>query len=264
MELGRRLGIGTWIKSQKLLAYQLVKYRHREGWTHSDLLRLSHPVPTQETTDLLAFAVGKPSSGTLPSIVEGYLRAREAQSPEDSARLIIEYSLPRECVKTEHLGEPEVLSALLESMPLTAMIRNLGTLTAAGVVTPFSEGTMKVTHELGNSKRIRTSRIHPMALFLALTTYASGRGVRGRGKWTPVQSVVDALDAAIYDSLDNVTPSGKRLLVAIDVSGSMRQFASAAPMSAAAAAGAMALIMAKTEPNNLIVGINTAPVEASN
>ena len=100
-----------------------------------------------------------------------------------------------------------------------------------------------------------------MAIFLALCTYAAGHGVRGTGSWTPAQQVVDALDAAFYDALSNVTPTNRRLLLAVDVSGSMRQNVAGTPVSAAAAAGAMALIVARTEPNHLVLGVNTAPVE---
>lgn len=260
---GTRTAVGKWYvdKQPDDLAYQLVKYRQREGWTHADLLRLSHPKPTAATTDLLAFAANKPTEAVLPSVVEGYRKARVAASPEESALLIREYQLPRECVRTEHLGEPEVLSALLDSMPLTAMIRSLGVLSAAGVVAPFSEGTKKVVGELANADRLKRSRVHPIVLFLALMTYASGRGVKGRGTWTPVQQVVDALDDAFYSSLENVRPIGKRVLLAIDVSGSMRQVVTGAPFSAASAAAAMALIVARTEPDHQFVGINTKPVE---
>jgi 60 kDa SS-A/Ro ribonucleoprotein len=260
---GARKAVARWYVSKDAddLAYQLVKYRQRGGWTHADLLRLSHPQPSATSGPLLAFAADKPTGVALPRIVEGYLRAKDAPTPEESAALVLEYGLPRECVRTEHLGTPEVLAALLASMPMTAMIRNLGNLTSAGVVAPFSEGANKVVTELGDRDRIRRSRVHPMALFLALVTYASGRGLRGAGVWTPVQQVVDALDAAFYSALDNVEPTNLRLAIAVDVSGSMKQAVIGAPVTAASAAAAMALIVARTEPNHLIVGVNTKPVE---
>lgn len=260
---GARRAVGEWYSSKEVddLAYQLVKYRQRGGWTHADVLRLSHPRPKRDTAALLAFAANKWAEGELPPIVVGYLEARDAATPEDSARLVLEYGLPRECVRTEHLGEPVVLEALLKSMPLTALIRNLGNLTRAGVVTPFAENTKTVLGHLSDSERLRRSRVHPMAIFLALCTYSAGHGVRGTGSWTPVQQVVDALDAAFYATLSNVAPTNRRLLLAVDVSGSMTQSVAGTPVSAAAAAGAMALIVARTEPNHLLLGVNTAPVE---
>lgn len=181
---GARTAVGNWYqtKDPASLAYQLVKYRQRGGWTHGDLLRLSHPRPTAETADLLAFAANKSTGGPLPSIVEGYLKACHAGTPEDSARLVAEYGLPRECVRTEHLGEPVVLSALLDSMPVTALIRNLGNLTRAGVVSPLSDGGRAVVERLSDVDGLGRSRVHPMAIFLALRTYASGP--RGAGCWS--------------------------------------------------------------------------------
>ncbi len=63
--------------------------------------------------------------------------------------------------------------------------------------------------------------MHPIAVLAALRTYAAGRGARGRSEWSPVREVVDALDAAFYAAFGNVEPAGKRLLLALDVSGSM-------------------------------------------
>jgi 60 kDa SS-A/Ro ribonucleoprotein len=260
---GARTAVGRWYsaKGPDLLGYQLVKYRQRNGWAHSDLLRLSHPRPTGQTAALLAFAANKPVEGELPRVVEGYLKAAQAATPAESANLVREYQLPRECVRTEHLGEPAVLEALLEPMPLTALVRNLGNLTAAGVVAPFSDATKLVADKLSDIDHLRRSRLHPMTIFLALATYASGRGARGSGAWTPVQQIVDALDAAFYAAAANVIPTGKRLLVAIDVSGSMQAPVMGAPVSAAEAAAAMALVLARTEPGHVVLGVNTGPVE---
>ena len=65
--------------------------------------------------------------------------------------------------------------------------------------------------------------MHPIAVLAALRTYAAGRGARGGNEWNPVRAIVDALDAAFYTAFENVEPAGKRLLLALDVSGSMEQ-----------------------------------------
>ena len=48
---GLRRAIGTWYTNmdERRLAYQLVKYRQRNGWTHTDTLRKAHPNPLNET-----------------------------------------------------------------------------------------------------------------------------------------------------------------------------------------------------------------------
>src|SRR3954453_14183623 len=122
----------------------------------------------------------------LPRLLEGFARAQEAASPRDTAALVREYRLPREALKPEHLTSPEVWEALLVQMPMTALIRNLATMTRVGVIAPGSDGTAKAVAQLGDAERIRRARVHPIAVLAALRTYASGRGARGRGEWSPV------------------------------------------------------------------------------
>src|SRR5207249_1997566 len=83
--------------------------------------------------------------------------------------------------------------ALLDDMPMTALVRNLATMTRVGALAPGSAGTAKVVTQLGDRERIHKARVHPIALLAALRTYAAGRGVRGRHSWTPVTAIADAL-----------------------------------------------------------------------
>ena len=229
-----RRAVGRWYAAQPVeaLAYQAVKYRQRAGVTHRDLLRLSHPGrrvgagnPALDVSDeharLFEWIVRGGETEGLPALVEGFVRAQEAATPREAAALVREYRLPREALQPEHLTSPEVWEALLEDMPMTALIRNLATMTRVGVLAPGSDGTATAVAQLGDVERIRRARVHPIAVLAALRTYASGRGARGRGEWTPVREVVDALDAAFYAAFGNVEPTGKRALLALDVSGSM-------------------------------------------
>ena len=132
---------------------------------------------------------------------------------------------------------------------MTALVRNLATMTRVGVLTPGSDGTAKAVAQLGDRERIRQARVHPIALLSALRTYAAGRGVRGKHTWTPVGEIVDALDAAFYTAFENVEPTGKRLLLALDVSGSMQSGAVAGVpgLTPRVASAALALVTAATE-----------------
>jgi 60 kDa SS-A/Ro ribonucleoprotein len=247
-----------------------VKYRQREGVTHRDLLRLAHPAgrvsagnPTlgvsAEHARLFEWIVRGGSSDGLPRIVEGFARAQVADKPRETAELVREYRLPREAMKTEHLASPVVWEALLEEMPITALIRNLATMTRVGLLDSGSAATAEVVAQLGDADRIRRARVHPIAVLAALRTYASGRGVRGRNEWRPVRHIVDALDAAFYMAFGNVTPTGKRLLLALDVSGSMQTgwVAGIPGLSPRDASAALALVTAATEHDVEIVGFYT-------
>jgi 60 kDa SS-A/Ro ribonucleoprotein len=264
-----RRAVGRWYAARSVdaLAYQAVKYRQREGVTHRDLLRLAHPAervtagnPTLEVSPeharLFEWIVRGGDAEGLPRVVEGFVRAQAAESPRETAALVREYGLPREAVQSEHLASPEVWGALLEDMPMTAMIRNLATMTRVGVVAPGSAGTARVVARLGDRERIRHARVHPIALLAALRTYAAGHGARGRHTWNPVREVVDALDAAFYKAFDNVEPTGKRLLLALDVSGSMTwgDVAGVPGLPPRDASAALALVTAATEERYEIVG----------
>ncbi len=264
-----RRAVGRWYAAQPVeaIAYQAVKYRQREDVTHRDLLRLAHPAeqvsagnPTLEVSReharLFEWVVRGGETDGLPRVVEGFVRAQVAETSAETAELVRDYRLPREALKSEHLTSAEVWEALLEDMPMTAMIRNLATMTRVGVLTPGSAGTAKVIGQLGDGARIRHARVHPIALLAALHTYAAGRGVRGRNEWNPVREVVDALDAAFYTAFENVEPAGKRLLLALDVSASMTGdwVADVPGLTPRDASAALALVTAATEPRYEVVG----------
>jgi 60 kDa SS-A/Ro ribonucleoprotein len=72
-----------------------------------------------------------------------------------------------------------------------------------------------------------------------------------------VPQVVSALDGAFYKAFENVEPTGKRHVLALDVSSSMGSHFNNSPMSAAEAAAAMSMVTARTEPNYYTMGFAT-------
>lgn len=259
---GLRRGVAAWYDRDDL-DYQLVKYRQRDGWTHRDVLRLAHPkAKTPEQQAAFAFAVGKPT-GTLPGkSIEAFERAQAAETPKQTRDLILEYgsALPREALKTDHLNKPEVWEALLSvGMPITALIRNLATMTKIGLIAPQSHATGLVLEALSNPDRLRKGRVHPIQVLSALLTYGRGQGVRGSATWQPVTSVIDALDKAFYLTFGNVEPTGKNTMLALDVSGSMGsgEIAGVPGLSPRIGSAAMALITAAVEKDPYIVGFTS-------
>jgi 60 kDa SS-A/Ro ribonucleoprotein len=99
-----------------------------------------------------------------------------------------------------------------------------------------------------------------MQIMKAWQTYTKGTGMRST--WKPLPSIRDALDEAFYAAYDNVVPSGKRTLLAVDVSGSMTMHSVAGMdgMTARSAAAAMALVTAATEPRHEIVAFSAKVV----
>ncbi|MFN3650609.1 MAG: TROVE domain-containing protein [Armatimonadota bacterium] len=257
---GLRRAVAAWYQEKPVgaLALQAVKYQQRDRWSHRDLLRLAHPVPADEDRTALyrwvtrgweperADRFGR--EGEL-ALVGGFEAVKAAATAAEVAECIRTYRLPREAVPTQWLTDREVWRALLEEMPMTALIRNLATLTRVGLVTPGSVGTRKVVEQLGDRERLRKARVHPIQVLSALKTYASGKGVRSDQSWAPVPQVVDALDAAFYAAFRNVEPTGKRWLLALDVSGSMEcgVIAGCPGLTPRVASAAMALVTAAVE-----------------
>lgn len=252
-----RWAVANWYRQNpEQLALQAIKYRQRDGWSHRDLLRLAHPVAnSEEVSGIYRWIVTGKDSGD--PLIEGFERAQASTSPHETARIIRECNnLPREALLTEHLIDPEVWRALLEKgMPVMAMTRNLANMTRAGVI----QGAYRsiITDALNNQDLIRKSRLHPMALLIALRTYTVGHGMRGTNTWTPVPDVIDALDAAFYLAFDNVEPTGKNHLLALDVSGSMAAGGIAGSfLTPREASVAMALVTLHAEQNVEVMGFS--------
>ena len=281
---GLRQAVGRWYtdRGADALAHQAVKYQQRDGWSHGDLLRLAHPQAPSAQHDAVfrwmlagANALGErevkrkvrgenrvakyAATGVLPEMVQAFEQAKRAEKAGDIVKLIGEADLPREAIPTQWLNEPVVWEALLERMPLTALIRNLGKMTSLGVLAPFSEAKRVIVAKLRDETALKRARIHPLAVLVAHKIYAQGRGDKGSLRWNPVQAVVDALDEAFYATFTNVEPCGKPVVLALDVSGSMAgSMIAGSCISAREASAAMALITAATEPEHEIIAFSAA------
>jgi len=254
---GLRRAVGAWYldRDPDALAYQLVKYQQRDGWSHRDLLRLAKPRPERgSATDLaLAWAVGK-AEGQLadatPALLRAHRAALAAASPEHSAELVASAGLPWEALRSEHLRSDVVWRALIPTMGVGALARNLARLTTNGTLQPGNDATGEVIRRLTDAEQIRRARLHPLAVLTALMTYKAGRGMRGRQAWEPIAAIVDALDEAFPLAFGNIEAAGVRTMVALDVSGSMTMGAigGVIGLSPRVASAAMAAVTLASEP----------------
>src|SRR5438552_2151326 len=285
---GLRIAVGRWYVSREAdeLAHQAVKYQQRDGWSHGDLLRLAHPkAPSREheavfrwmltgrSSASLAESLGErevkrkvrgedrvaryAAVGSLPKLIEAFERVKRTSNVIEVVKLIDEFDLPREAIPTQWLNEVAVWDALLVRMPMTAMIRNLGKMTAIGLIKPFSDAKKLVLRKLKDETALKRSRIHPLAVLVAQKIYAQGHGDKGALKWSPVSAIVDALDGAFYATFSNVEPCNKPVLLALDVSGSMDGSKIVGScLSAREASATMALVTAATEQEFHIMGFS--------
>ena len=219
-------------------AYQVLKYKQREGWSQRDLIRLAHVQHsgTPEHQALWEYVAKGTVGDCLPLLVHDAAAAHRVLAPvlgqapstkmqvDAWVRLIFgNRSLSWEMLPSEALAHADVWRALAENgnLPPGALIRNLGRMTVNGAIKPMDAFTNHLAARIADEEKLARARIHPVNVLIAMKTYARGHGQRGKGSWTPVPKVVDALDAAFYSAFGNVEPSGKRTMIALDVSGSM-------------------------------------------
>jgi 60 kDa SS-A/Ro ribonucleoprotein len=261
---GLRSAVGHWYVNKPVseLAYQMLKYQNRNGWAHRDLLRLAHPKAADPVQNaLFRWAVDGELGDVVPdelAQLQGFELARKASSESEIVRLVEDYRLTQEMVPSKWKTSGAVWEALLNEMPYTAMVRNLGKLTTVGVVAPQSAAAALVVARLIDRNRLKRSKVHPIALLAALLVYKQGRSERGKLRWAPVASVIDALDEAFHLAFDNVQPAGSRMYVAIDASGSMQSsICNGMPfVSAAMGSVALAMVFARTEPNAILAAFH--------
>jgi 60 kDa SS-A/Ro ribonucleoprotein len=279
---GLRNAVGRWYVSREAddLAFQVVKYQQRDGWSHGDLLRLAHPkAPTRDHEVIFRWILaganglgkrtvtrrvqGEPrvakyaKVGELPQRIAVFEQAKRASTKAEIVKLITEHNLPREAIPTQWLNQLEVWDALLQHMPTTALIRNLGKMTSLRLLKPLSDAAKLVVTRLSDEQALQRARIHPLAVLMAEKVYAQGHGEKGDLKWKPVSKIVDALDAAFYATFSNVEPCGRPVLLALDVSGSMEASRIAGScLTAREASAAMALLTAATEPECEIIAFS--------
>jgi 60 kDa SS-A/Ro ribonucleoprotein len=287
---GLKKAVQLWFKGRKseTLALQLVKYRQREGWSMKDVLRLAKPVPETEVQGKLfgwtakrekaewakahvapgdkaldfvwaaeqAMATKFVAEAVTDEKVKAVIAEANGVSVKKLVELIVTHRLPREALPTEALDKVEVWEALLQEMPMTAMIRNLGTMSKIGLLKPLSAAEKLVYQRLTDAERLRGAKVHPIQMLSALRTYSSGRGVRSSASWTVSQKVVEALDEAFELSFGVIEPAGTRHLLGLDVSGSMSggEIAGVPGLSPSAATAALAVVAARTEPWTAIMG----------
>lgn len=253
----KRNSIADWYTSKDAdqLAYQAVKYRQRDGWTHRDLFRLAHPKGVDQNVG--NFILGKDVEPGV-NIIDGFRAAQAAGSVKETLEVIAAYkNLPWEALRTEHLTDARVWKALFYNgaMGQTAVLRNVSRLQKNGAFDDlvFAGDYAKA---LSDRERIVKGRMHPVAYANALGVYGKGGAqvdyysYASRPGFTPNAKILGALEDGFYASFDAVEPSNKPTMLAVDVSGSMTWGAPAGlvGLTYLEAAAVMAMVTLRTEP----------------
>lgn len=263
-----REGVANWYGrlDTDRLASQVIKYQQRDGWSHRDALRLSHPNPHDDEVRnnlykyIVKGAEGIKQGDKMPRLVIAFEKAKTADT-KTLIKLITDYDLTREMIPTEKLNNVEVWEALLQNMPATAMIRNLGKMTNLGVLNSYGNaGTLKVVETLTDEEILKKARVHPLTILVALNQYNQGKGDKGSLTWSPIPQIKNALNEAFYLAFGHLESSNKNTMLAIDISGSMTWDTAricGTSLKAREGAAAMAMVSLRTEPGAFVTAFTS-------
>ncbi|WP_034263581.1 TROVE domain-containing protein [Actinospica robiniae] len=242
-----------------------------ESFSLRDVLRIGHPkAESPERRALFGWItgnVGEDEARQLLPSVDAFLTAKAVASPAEAVDVVTRRGVPWEFLPDAVLTEPEVWDALIDTVGMTALIRNLARMTRIGTLTPMGEATRRAAARLTDRNALAAGRIHPLDVYLALRVYGSGvsrpNSKVPAQKWTPVPEIKDSLEEAFDLSFGHVEPSNKRLLIAVDSSGSMTfrsMMASGSPLGTTyQVACTMATILARIERGNAyVIDVDTA------
>ena len=238
---GLRSAIASWYLSKPAgeLAFQIMNDCGAGGWTHADLIRLSHPKAENPALNAVFQWAVDGALGHLATadIRHGELRqvyaweqVKNAKIESDVVRWIEEDRLTHEMIPPEWKQSARVWEALLEHMPYPAMLDQLGKMTEAGLLGGHSAATALVVARLMDRRRVVNAKVHPIALLTALLAYGQSHGAA---------NILKALEDAFYMAMDNVEPSGRRIYLAIDPAAPLQLAAAMAMMVVRKEAGAM-------------------------
>lgn len=270
-------------KGSHHLALQVTKYRERNGYSHDYVIRGVRPFGHTHVHGAIYRWIRRGMTGLgpriidrsqpgrehskdypavneslLPDIIHTYEEVKRTTDRATLVKLIREKAVPREFLEGSHsdaLTDPAVWDALLERMPMMAMVRSLVRMSNTGLIKPLSEASKLIASRLTNPEYVQASKIHPVSLLMAASVYGGGiyeKGNRlvGSGmKSLPDSQIVAALDEAFYHAFGAVAPAGNNHLIAIDVSGSMTwSFLAGTNLDPREGAAALATVLVRTEP----------------
>lgn len=214
-------------RAPEQVLYQYTKYSNRNGWAHKDIVHLAHVKPTTEQLQaLFSHMFGKTNDSDLAEVFPQYqsdIDLRQISSVNEALTII--RNNPRvqwEQIPTQFLKEGAVWEALLPNMGMTALIRSLGRMSAAGVFgSTLSASTKTAISRLTNKEELKKAMIHPIQALTAWSTYGKGYSVKGKTTWNTNSRILAALEETYLLSFSNAPKTGLNYYIGVDTSGSM-------------------------------------------
>lgn len=214
-------------KTAEQLAYQCVKYRSRHGYTHRDMLRLSHPKGLDANSADFILNGTAMYSGDL---YDGFQKMQAARNENEVIAVLNAFrNLPWETIPTVFLTFPSVWKALFYNGQLNgqALLRNMKRLNGLKAFDDMCF-TADVSRRLCDTEMLMKTRLHPMQYLFALGANGAlvpAYGWSSYGRTTPHAplnpQIEGALEDGFYRAFEYADISSARTLIGVDVSGSM-------------------------------------------
>ncbi|CAB1325837.1 unnamed protein product [Coregonus sp. 'balchen'] len=196
-----RKAVSNWYNEQDAmsLALAVTKYRTRGGWSHQDLLRLSHTKPANEAGE----------------------KVKHSADEIEVTHLIEEHRLEREQLLTDHLKSKEVWKALLKE--IKSVLRTLGKMTADQVLKPGSSDVAavckRIQSEAALKKNVEPAGKH-FAVVVDISTSLSSI-VQGTSVSTAVTAAALAMVIVRTEAETQVLAYSEGAIVPCTISGDM-------------------------------------------
>ena len=249
--------IAEWYQSKSYseLMYHITKYQTRHTWSHKDILRLSHVKPKNDTYNDIFKYITRNQLSDNPEL--DYLRIFENLKSEYNIDKVVEdikqYNFVKEQIPYNLLNEQKIWVALIKGMPITSLLKSLNKITSLHILDDYPDMLQLI------KRKIDTTYVHPLQLLITLKTYTKGVGMKGGLTWIPHQEIVNLLNSVFYASFEKLVPTNKRILLALDVSGSMswNTICGIESLTAAEVACAMAMMFDFVEKDVDIMGFSS-------
>lgn len=276
---GWRKAVNDWYLSKDALelAKCVTRYKGRYGWTHKDIIKLSHP----KTSDIAKQAVFKyvlfglketqKEFGDKPEAVEvvNYIQSVEdfkhCEDELQAARLLEIHNLTLDHVPGHMLKSEEVWNSLIPTMSLTMLFNSLQRIHNIGILKPNATAVDKIIDAISDQDKLASEKIHPALVHITIKNYEkSGKPlsfekqrVKNAAKkpspppLKPNRKIIEALYKTLGYSFNSLEPTGLRYMITIDMNKAMQDSPAwqCGNVSAAEAGCLIALCLLRCEQN---------------
>ncbi|KAF5287674.1 hypothetical protein FQA39_LY15774 [Lamprigera yunnana] len=232
-------------KDPLVLAYEVTLTKGYHSWTHKDLMKLIHYrcdsilikivmiYVMHGIEEAKVFAERNTEAAEIMTILTNVTRLKRSENEALIANLIPKLQCNLKQIPTFYHHSELIWKALVPELSVTDLLLHLTKLYNLGFLKDNLELHTKVIEILQNAERIRSSKIHPVEVFIRLrnfqkggkpmhplfSSYLQSAGKHPGPKVPPTcPRVINALYKTLDLSFNNPKCTGRRIIVGIEIS----------------------------------------------